>query len=330
VTRPPSTWPRLGLGCAALGTPPPALDDAAAEAVIGAAIDRGIRFFDVAPLYGGGLAEERLGRALAALSRDEYVLCTKTGVTRPYAQAPMPPGATRRRELDRWDYSVGATRASVRASLARLRVARLDVVHLHDVEAHLDACLEAHAALAQLRDEGIVGMIGIGSNFSGPVARLLDRAPFPVFLLAGCYTLLDQSGATLLDNARRRGVAVVAGGVFNSGVLATWPNPAPSFAYAPAGAEVRARTARIATICAAHGVPLAAAALQYVLAHPAVTTVLLGPRSVAELDANLAAAAHAIPDALWSELEAARIIPPGRPRPRAPAAVAARAGSSPR
>ncbi|HEY3533210.1 MAG TPA: aldo/keto reductase, partial [Casimicrobiaceae bacterium] len=105
-------WPRVGLGCAALGTPSPALSDADAEAVIARAIDRGIRFFDAAPLYGGGVAEERLGRALRGLARDDYVLCTKTGVTRPYGQPPMPPGATRRRQFDRWDYTAGATQAS--------------------------------------------------------------------------------------------------------------------------------------------------------------------------------------------------------------------------
>jgi len=125
-------WPRLGLGCASLGTPPPLLDDDDAEAVIHAAIERGIRFFDVAPLYGGGLAEERLGRALAALPRDEYTLCTKVGVTRPYGQSAMPHGATRRRQFDRWDYSAAATRVSIQSSLGRLATDRLDVVHLHE------------------------------------------------------------------------------------------------------------------------------------------------------------------------------------------------------
>ncbi len=148
MKRPPDTWPRLGLGCAVLGTPPPALSDAAAEAVIAAAVARGIRFFDVAPLYGGGLAEERLGRALAGLPRDEYVLCTKTGVTRPHAQTAMPPGATRRRQYDVWDYSAEATRRSIATSLARLRTDRLDLVHLHDAEEHLSDALVAHGALA--------------------------------------------------------------------------------------------------------------------------------------------------------------------------------------
>ena len=313
----PSRWPRLGLGCAALGTPPPGLDDEAAASVIAAAIGHGIRFFDVAPLYGGGLAEERLGRALACLPRDDYVLCTKTGVTRPYGETAMPRGAARRREFDRWDYSAKATRASIQASLARLRVDRLDVVHLHDVEDHLDECLEAHNELQRLRSEGVVRAIGIGSNLTQPVQHLLERAEFSAFLLAGRYTLLDQSGSALLDVARERGLVVVAGGVFNSGVLAVWPQPAPTFGYEPADREIVARTARIACVCGRHGVPLAAAALQFVLAHPAVTTVLIGPRSVAELEANLAAVREPIPDALWSDLESQEIIPRTSPRPGA-------------
>jgi D-threo-aldose 1-dehydrogenase len=310
----PLQWPKLGLGCASLGNPPPGLADADAEAVMVRAIERGIRFFDVAPLYGGGLAEARLGRALKAsgLRRDDYVLCTKTGVTRPFGQGPIPPGGTRRREADVWDYSERATRASVAKSLERLGVDRLDVVHLHDAENHLDVCLEAWNTLDALRDDGVVCGIGIGSNLPQPVATLLARAQFDAFLLAGRYTLLDQSGANLFARAAALGVRVVAGGVFNSGVLAAWPPPSPTsptFDYVTADAQVVERTGRIAAICAKHGVPLGAAALQFVLRHPAVTTVLIGPRSVAELDQNLAAAEHRIPDVLWVELRAAGLLP---------------------
>ncbi|HXR55519.1 MAG TPA: aldo/keto reductase [Casimicrobiaceae bacterium] len=309
-------WPRIGLGCASLGSP--ALSDADAERVMNAAIERGIRFFDVAPLYGGGLAEERLGRALRALRRDDYMLCTKTGVTRPYAQPPMPPGATRRRQFDRWDYGAGATRASIGTSLQRLQVGRLDVVHLHDVEDHLDRCLEAYGELARLRDQGLVGAIGIGSNLVEPVEHLLAQADFRAFLLAGCYTLLEQSATALIRRAHERGIAVVAGGVFNSGVLAAWPQPeAATYGYAPATPDVLARTAEIAAICERHRVPIAVAALQFVLANPSITTVLIGPRSVDELHANLDALRDPLPDALWSSLEDANLIPRGSPRPLA-------------
>jgi D-threo-aldose 1-dehydrogenase len=312
--------PRLGIGCASLGTPAPALDDAAAEDVMAAAWARGIRFFDVAPLYGGGVAEERLGRALAGRPRDDYTLCTKTGVTRAYATTAMPPGATRRRQFDRWDFSAAATRASVETSLRRLRTDRLDVVHLHDAEDHLDASLEAYAELARLRDAGVVVAIGIGSNVPAAVRALLDRAVFTTFLLAGAYTLLDQSGAALLDEAHARGIRVVIGGVFNSGVLAAWPNPSPTFAYAPADAAILQRTARIAAICADHGVSLGAAALQFAASHPAVDTLLIGPRTVAELDQNLAAYAEPVPGALWKALADVGVTPGPRAR-RAPAAA---------
>lgn len=315
-------WPRVGLGCAALGTPSPALSDADAEAVIARAIDRGIRFFDAAPLYGGGVAEERLGRALRGLARDDYVLCTKTGVTRPYGQPPMPPGATRRRQFDRWDYTAGATQASIDTSRERLGVERLDIVHLHDVEDHVDRCLDAYATLNTLRADGIVGAIGIGSNHVAPVRELLERAAFDTFLLAGRYTLLDQSGASLIGDAQARGLRVVAGGVFNSGVLAAWPQRAATFRYEPAGDDVLARTARIAAICETHRVPIGAAALQFVLANPAIATVLIGPRSVVELDANLDALRLPIPDALWSALEYEQLIPRGSPRPHAETTIA--------
>jgi D-threo-aldose 1-dehydrogenase len=225
----------------------------------------------------------------------------------------MPPGATRRRQFDAWDYSAAATRASVAKSLERLRTDRIDVVHLHDPEDHLDACLDAYAELARLRDEGIVGAIGIGSNLVAPVRHLIDRARFDTFLLAGRYTLLDASGRALIDAAHARGIAAIAGGVFNSGVLAAWPQPAPTFGYQPADAAIIERTARVAAVCARHRVPLAAAALQFVLANPAITTVLLGPRTVAELEASLAAAEHRIAPSFWVELVDAGIIPADSP-----------------
>lgn len=308
-------WPRLGLGCASLGTPPPALSDRDAVDVMSAAFARGIRFFDVAPLYGGGLAEQRLGAALRNRPRDGLVLCTKTGVTRPLGQSAMPAGATRRRQFDVWDYSAKATRISVETSLTRLGVARLDVVHLHDVETHLDACIEAYEELERLRDDGIVGAVGVGSNLVEPVQKLSARVRLDAVLLAGCYTLLDQHASAFLNEAHRSGIRVIAGGIFNSGVLAKWPQPAPTYGYEPADAAILARTARIAAVCERHDVPLGTAALQFVAAHPAISTVLIGPRSVLELDDNLQALRHSIPDALWDDLESASLITRGSPRP---------------
>jgi D-threo-aldose 1-dehydrogenase len=305
----PMQWPRLGIGCASLGAPE--LADRDAEATMTSAVQHGIRFFDVAPLYGGGLAEVRLGRVLRHLPRDGYLLCTKTGVTRAYGQPPMPPGATRPREFDAWDYSADATRRSVATSLQRLQVDRLDAVHLHDVEGRETAALEAHEALVRLREEGVVGAIGIGSNLVAPVAHLLERAAFDAFLLAGRYTLLDQAGAELFAAAHARGVRTIAGGVFNSGVLAAWPQAAPTFGYQPASPVVVARTGQIAAICARHAVPLGAVALRFVAANPAISTVLIGPRSVMELEHNLEWLRLEIPQALWRDLEDEALVPSG-------------------
>jgi D-threo-aldose 1-dehydrogenase len=304
-------WPRVGLGCASLGAP--SLSDRDAQAVIEAAVEHGVRLFDVAPLYGGGLAEERLGRVLRRLPRDAYVLCTKTGVTRPYGQTPRPAGSTRRRQFDVWDYGAAATIASIERSCDRLGVDRLDVVHLHDVEHRVDASMEAYHALERLREQGVVGGIGVGSNLLAPVEALMARARLDAILVAGCYTLLVHAAAPLFDRAARDGVKVIAGGVFNSGVLAAWPQASPTFDYEPAPQDVVARTGRIASICARHDVPIGAAALQFVRANPAVTTLLLGAASVAELEAGLAALRHPIPDKLWRDLADAGLIPRGAP-----------------
>jgi len=182
-------------------------------------------------------------------------------------------------------------------------------VHLHDVDDHVDSCLTAYDELARLRDEGVVGAIGIGSNLVEPVRHLIDRARFDAFLLAGRYTLLDASGQALIEVAQSRGIDVVAGGVFNSGVLATWPQAASTYGYQPADAAIMGRTAEIAAICARHGVPLAAAALQFVLRNAAIATVLIGPRTVDQLEANVAAAELEIPRSFWSGLEGAGVIP---------------------
>jgi D-threo-aldose 1-dehydrogenase len=297
-------WPRIGVGCASLAAPGIAERDA--DATLARAIERGVRFFDVAPLYGGGLGEVRLGRALRGLPRREYVLCTKVGVTRPFGQPATPPGSTIPRSADRWDYSRATTRASILRSLERLGVAHIDVVHLHDVEDHLDECLEAYAELEALRLEHKVGMIGIGSNLVAPVAELIGRERFDAFLLAGRYTLLDDSGAALIADAARRGIGVIAGGAFNSGILARWPQPAPSYGYRPAPPAVVERTARIAAIAARHGVPLPTAALQFVARNRAILTLLLGPRSPQEVDASLDALDADVPPALWDELAAER------------------------
>ena len=309
-------WPRLGLGCAARGVMGTPISDAAAHAVIATAWERGIRLFDTAPLYGGGVSEQRLGAALQGLPRDAYVLTTKTGVTRPYGQAAIAPGDTRRRGADVWDYSGAGTRASVAASLQRLRTDRLDIVHLHDIEGQESECMSAHAALVELQAEGVVGGIGIGANDADAPLRLIGLARFDAVLMAGRYTLLDQSALALFERAAAAGIRIVAGGLFNSGILASGATPNATFAYDPAAPAVVERVRQVEAACQRHDVPLKAAALQFVAAHPAVSTLLLGPRSVAELEDSLAMLAQPVPAALWAELRATQLIDHAAPLPR--------------
>jgi D-threo-aldose 1-dehydrogenase len=305
---------RLGLGGAALGVLFQAVDDKDALGVVEAAWESGIRTFDTAPLYGGGLSEDRLGRVLSTQSRVSYRLSTKTGVGRPYGQAAAPTGGIRR-AADFWDYSREGTYRSVEASLARLRTDRVDLVHLHDVEGRTDIAMAAYPALERLRERGIVGGIGIGANTVEAPLALMERAHFDAVLLAGRYTLLDQSMLRLVPSAVRAGTTIVAGGVFNSGILATGAVSGATFHYDPAPHAVLERVRAIAAICVTFGVPLRAAALQFPLAHPAIDTLLLGVRSPIELADCLAMLVYPIPAAFWRALMKSDLIDRECPMP---------------
>ena len=291
-------WPRLGLGCAAL-TAPGADGERSARAVIEHAWERGIRFFDTAPLYGGGLSEERLGAALDGLPRTDYVLTTKTGVTRPYAQGATPPNSTRFRAADVWDFGRKATQASVQRSFDRLRTDYLDLVHLHDVDDHLDECTGACEVLAELRAQGRVRGISVGSNSIHAPSILMERGVLDAMLVAGRYTLLDTSAERLFERAVTAGVRVIAAGVLNSGILAQGITPKATFDYLPPSPAVAERVGRLQDWCALHGVSLIVAALQVVARNPRVGSILLGPRSVTELDELLDAFVQPVPDVFW-------------------------------
>ncbi|MCA0450936.1 MAG: aldo/keto reductase [Proteobacteria bacterium] len=305
---------RLGLGGAALGVLFDPIGDDAARAVVAAAWDAGIRAFDTSPLYGGGLSEERFGAGLKGRSREDYFLSTKTGVTRPYGQAAAPPGGARR-AADIWDYSPEGTNRSIARSLERLKTDRLDLVHLHDVEGRTDAAMAAYPALAALREKGVVGAIGIGANRIDAPLDLMARAKFDAVLVAGRYSLLDQSMLDLVPVARKAGTKLIVGGVFNSGILATGAVPGAMFHYDPAPELVLQRTRAIEALCRKHDVPLRAAALQFPLAHPDVAMLLLGPRHVDELADNLALLTHPIPAAFWRSLQADGLVNKGCPLP---------------
>jgi D-threo-aldose 1-dehydrogenase len=323
----------LALGGAPLGNLFTPVTDDDAIALVRHAIDRGVRYIDTAPHYGNGLSEHRIGAALRDVPRDAYVLSTKVG----RLLAPDP-GAPRTQNgfvnalpfVQRWDYSRDGTLRSIEDSLQRLGLARIDYVFIHDVarDAHGDAQPQrfreamdgAVPALARLKAEGTIAAFGLGVNDWRVCVDALAQADLDLLLVAGRYTLLDQTALPeLLPLCVKRGTRIVLGGPFNSGILATGTRPADGgavyFNYAPAPTDVIARATAIEGLCATHGVPLMAAALQFPRAHPAVARVLAGARSTAELDQNLALFAHPIPEAFWRDLRSRRLVAENAPLP---------------
>jgi D-threo-aldose 1-dehydrogenase len=296
----------LGLGTAALGDLRGDGADQDAAKTVDLALTSGISYVDTAPHYGIGTAERRAGTALAARPREEFLLSTKVGRI-----------IDERAGTETFDFSPAAVASSLEGSLRRLGLARADVVYVHDPD-HAEAAARdgAFPALRALRDAGTVRAIGVGMNQAAMLERFVaDPAlDVDVVLLAGRYTLLDTSGLALLDRCRERGVGVVLGGVFNSGILAD-PRPGASYNYrtAPDGLVDRARA--LARVCEQHGVPLPAAALQFGWGHPAVVSVLNGAGSPAELTANLGHADTVIPAACWERFRSAGLLPPGVPVP---------------
>src|SRR5205823_3176935 len=275
---------RLGLGTAPLGGLFEEVADDEAHRVVEAAWKAGIRFFDTAPLYGHGLAELRLGAVLSSKPRDEFVLATKVGRLM-RAGAPPEPGQAYKGVPPVnpvYDFSYDGVMRSVEESLARLGLDRVDVLHIHDPDEHYEQALNgAYRALDRLRAEGTIGAVGAGMNQAEMLVRFAREAEFDCFLVAGRYTLLDQSAlAELLPLCLERGIAVILGGVYNSGILAD-PRPGATYDYSVAPPELLERARRIAAVCERNNVPLKAAALQFPLAHPSVTSLLLGARSIA-------------------------------------------------
>lgn len=276
-----------------------------AYGVVEAAWGAGIRYFDTAPLYGFGLSEQRLGAVLRTKPRDQFVISTKVGrLLR--ADAPPERGQAWKGTPPVnpvFDFSYDATMRSVDESLSRLGLDRLDVLLIHDPDEHFYGALSgAYRALDRLRSDGTVRAIGAGMNQAEMLARFARVADFDCFLLAGRYTLLDRSGAReLLPLCLERGIAVIAGGVFNSGILAESGSHL-HYNYEQAPPEVISRAQRIKSTCERHGVDVKAAALQFPLRHPAVVSVLTGCRSVAELEENVRLFNAPIPDELWDEL----------------------------
>jgi D-threo-aldose 1-dehydrogenase len=309
---------RFGLGTAPLaGLFEEVAEDPAIQ-VIERAWDRGIRNFDTAPLYGHGLAETRLGKALRDKPRDEFVLATKVGrLLR--ADAPPEPGQAFRGTPPvnpMFDFTYDGVMRSVGESLERLQLERIDILHIHDPDNHYDEALHgAYKALDHLRSEGLIRAVGAGMNQAEMLARFAREGNFDCFMLAGRYTLLDQVALDeLLPLCVERGVAIIAAGVYNSGILAD-PKPGSHYNYVAAPEPLLERARKIRTVCDRHGVPLKAAALQFPLGHPAVTCVVVGCRSVAQIDESIQMFELDIPPALWKELKAEGLLQEDAPTP---------------
>jgi D-threo-aldose 1-dehydrogenase len=316
--------PRVGLGTAVLGNFLQAISDADAVAVIHRALASGVRYIDTAPLYGHGLAEQRVGLAIADTPHDGLVISTKVGRLlregAPRDDTQYHEGVSFYKEVPptgpMWDFSYDGVRQSAEESLERVSAGRFDVLHMHDPDDRLEqAATTGYRALRDLRAEGMVTAIGAGSNRSAPLAELVRTCDLDVVLLAGRYTLLDQTAmADLLPLCESRGVSVVIGGVFNSGILID-PAPGAHFNYVPADSAFLAKARAIREICGRYDVPLAAAAIQFPLAHPRVCTVLMGPRTIGELETDLSLFEVEIPPQLWADLRQAGLLGADVPTP---------------
>ncbi|MEM8914871.1 MAG: aldo/keto reductase [Pseudomonadota bacterium] len=293
------------------------IDEATSDAMYQASWDAGIRYYDTAPMYGHGLSELRTGQSLRWKNRDDFVLSSKVGrILKP----------KKRSEIDfaPWnnaapfemvfDYTYDGVMRSFEDSLQRMALERMDICFIHDIDvftrggdqpAVFDQAMDgAWKALSQLRDEGVVKAIGVGVNEWEVCQAALERRDFDCFLLAGRYTLLEQDSLnSFLPLCEERGAAVVVGGGFNSGILATGAVEGAKYNYAPAPPEIMDKVKKIEAVCADHKVPLPAAALQFVVAHPAVPSFIAGTRTVDQLKKNLDWFSHDIPSDFWAELK---------------------------
>lgn len=327
-------YPALGFGAAPIGNLYRPMTDGDAHALLRAAWNAGMRYFDTAPLYGFGLSERRLGDFLRTQARDSFLLSTKVGRVlvandgwhdqRDYfIDAPAFEPV--------FDYSYDGIMRSFEASLERLALDRIDILLMHDIgekthgEAHRQqfgiAMDGGYRAMDELRRSGAVTAIGIGANEWQVCDTAMDRGEWDCFLVAGRYTLLEQNALPFLERCIREDKTVIVGGAFNSGILATGAIKGAHFDYDDAPAGILERVRALDAVCRSHGVPLAAAALQFPLAHPAVRTVIPGFGSRTELDQVLQWAACALPPALWDDLQEKGLIERTTPVPSGNACV---------
>ena len=315
------TFTELGFGTAPLGNLYRAVSDDDADAILDAAWAGGVRYYDTAPLYGFGLSERRLGRMLRGGPRDGYVLSSKVGRLLRACAPEERDGFGKwfdvpaRREV--YDFSYDGVMRSVEFSLERMGVDRVDILYIHDIDVPNQGSREAvnvrveevmrggYYALLSLRDQGVIRAFGAGVNEWEVCEQLTLRGDFDLFLLAGRYTLLEQEALqSFLPLAQKRGIGIVIGGPYNSGILATGPVEGAHYDYDLAPPQILERVRRIEAVCRDHNVPMVEAAFHFPLRHPSVVSVIPGGQTPAEMEANLAVASARVPADLWADLKA--------------------------
>jgi D-threo-aldose 1-dehydrogenase len=321
----------LGFGGVPVGDLYERLDEGRAIATVESAHRAGMTLFDTSPHYGNGLSELRFGAALRRFPRGSYVLSTKVGrrmdprTSGGSVGGPGFAGGVPHASIV--DYSYDGTMRSFEQSLLRLGLDRIDILLLHDVDVWThgpemadqrfrEAMEGSYKAVHELRSQGVIKAVGLGLNESDTTVRFVKAGDFDCVLLAGRYSLLHQDALDeFLPLAEQKGIGVILGGIYNSGILATGAKPGAHFNYVPAPPEVMDKVARIERVCEAHGVPIAVAALRFALGAPAVASVILGGASPDEVERNIAAIKTEVPAALWSDLKSERLLPDTVPVP---------------
>lgn len=321
----------LGLGTAPLGNQFRTVSEEDSRGVFERSWDAGLRYFDTAPMYGHGLAEHRTGEALRHRPREDYVLSTKVGrllipANRADAKSPFWVDALPFR--CEYDYSYDGVMRSFEDSLQRLALESVDIAFIHDIDvfthgaeqqkAYFRQAMDgAYRALDRLRADGLLKAIGVGCNEWQACQKALEERDFDCFLLAGRYTLLEQDALdSFLPLCEQRNVAIALGGCYNSGILATGAVANAHYNYGPAPRPIMERVALIEAVCKKFEVPIKAAALQFVLAHPCIPTVLAGTRSPHHMQENIDLLVHHIPAEFWEAMKASKLVRPDAPTPR--------------
>ena len=300
---------RLGMGTAPIGNLYGAVAEKQAIETIQRSFELGIRYFDTAPLYGSGVSERRVGEALKGIPRDQFVLQTKVG------RLVQADGSIE------FDYSRDGVRRSLDGSLERLQMDRVDILLVHDPDGlqeeagYRQALAEAFPALIEMREQGVIAALGAGMNQWQMEYEFAKHSDPNIFLLAGRYTLLEQTSLEFLDYCQKRQISVVLGGVYNSGILVTGPTPGAKFNYRDAPEPILEKTRQLKAITDSYGIPLHVAAQHFARSHPAITGLIIGSVQPSEADDNRAIWDAEIPSQLWADIRAAGLVEAGAPMP---------------